>query len=161
MMTRKASTSCGLRPSRYRSAILATSSLVGGVIAIAISQCHEESGVGSIVPRPGILTASRGRTLLDRLGAGRVPPGRLSPAGSLPARPGRAAAGNPALGVEQVLLPVERVVVRPGPGPDLAAHRPVAIERAFQHALAVGQHRQLLLEFAHARRGNLAFQHTR
>ena len=46
---------------------------------------------------------------------------------------------DPALDAQQVLLPVERVVVGPRPDRGRASHRLVRVERRLQHALAAGE----------------------
>src|ERR687883_326277 len=69
---------------------------------------------------------------------------------------------HPPREVQQVLIAVERVVVRPRAGRDVSLDSPVAVEDGFQkHAFAPGQRRQPLLQPVYLRRGDLPPQRVR
>src|SRR5918998_3477935 len=69
---------------------------------------------------------------------------------------------HPPREAQQVLVAVERVVVRPRTGRHLPPDRPVAVEDGFQlHAFAPGQRRQLLLQLVYPRGGYFAPERVR
>src|SRR5919199_1944946 len=68
---------------------------------------------------------------------------------------------EPSHDLQQVLLAVERVVVRRCTGRDRAAHRLVAAEGVFQHSLAPPARRQLLLPLVDPSRWHFTLQQPR
>lgn len=65
---------------------------------------------------------------------------------------------SPSHDAQQILLAVERVVVRAWPGGNRTVHGSIVVEGGFQDAFAARQRRQLLPQLVHARSRNVALQ---